>query len=161
MSRTGRTSTNEPGRNARIPSTSTVKPPLTFPVITPITVSLSSQAFSRRTHASWRLAFSRDSKVSPKPSSIASKATSMISPTLTSISPLSDLNCSTGMAASDFRPASTITTSFRTATTVPLTMAPGRVSMALRLSSNNCAKFSVIFTFSVKCSTLHHALWGC
>ena len=35
MSRTGRTSTSEPGRNARTFSISTVKPPLTRPVMTP------------------------------------------------------------------------------------------------------------------------------
>ncbi len=40
--RTGRTSTREPGRNARIPFSSTVKPPLTLPLITPVTVSASS-----------------------------------------------------------------------------------------------------------------------
>ena len=39
MSRTGRTSTSEPGRNARTFSISTVKPPLTRPVMTPVTIS--------------------------------------------------------------------------------------------------------------------------
>lgn len=42
VSRTGRTSTREPGRNARIPFSSTVKLPLTLPLITPVTVSASS-----------------------------------------------------------------------------------------------------------------------
>src|SRR5471032_2893736 len=47
VSRTGRTSTKEPGRNARMPLTSTVKPPLTLPLITPLTTSSAAKAASR------------------------------------------------------------------------------------------------------------------
>src|ERR1700704_2770230 len=49
-SRTGRTSTKEPGRNARTLSISTVKPPLTRPVMMPMTTSCFSKAVSRRVH---------------------------------------------------------------------------------------------------------------
>jgi hypothetical protein len=48
VSRTGRTSTSEPGRKARTFSMSTVKPPLTLPLMMPVTTSPSSNAFSRR-----------------------------------------------------------------------------------------------------------------
>ena len=47
VSRTGRTSTSEPGRNARMPLTSTVKPPLTLPLMTPLTTSSAAKAASR------------------------------------------------------------------------------------------------------------------
>ena len=50
MSRTGRTSTSEPGRNARTSLISTVKPPLTLPVMMPVTISAFSNAFSSRVH---------------------------------------------------------------------------------------------------------------
>ena len=43
-SRTGRTSTSEPGRNARTKSISTVKPPLTRPLMMPLTISCFSNA---------------------------------------------------------------------------------------------------------------------
>ena len=110
-SRTGRTSTSEPGRNARTKSISTVKPPLTRPLMMPLTISCFSNACSRRDQVRARLAFSRDRRVSPEPSSTLSSATSTSSPTLTSISPRSFLNCSTGMTASLFSPALTSTTS--------------------------------------------------
>ena len=76
MSRTGRTSTSEPGRNARTFSISTVKPPLTRPVMMPVTISALLKASSRRVQVRARLAFSRDRRVSPVPSSTASRATS-------------------------------------------------------------------------------------
>ena len=63
VSRTGRTSTSEPGRNARTFSSSTVKPPFTRPVMMPVTISDSLNAFSRRVQVRARLAFSRDSRV--------------------------------------------------------------------------------------------------
>jgi hypothetical protein len=106
---------------------STVKPPLTLPLIMPVTVSPFSKAFSRTIQARARLAFSRDRRVSPKPSSIASSATSTLSPTLTSNSPCSLRNCSIGITPSDFSPALTTTTSERMSTTVPVTIAPGRI----------------------------------
>jgi hypothetical protein len=91
-SRTGRTSTSEPGRNARTLSISTVKPPLTRPVMMPMTTSCFSKAVSSRVQVLARLAFSRDRRVSPEPSSTLSNATSTVSPTATSISPFSFLN---------------------------------------------------------------------
>ena len=60
----------------------------------PLTISLFSNAVSRRSQVRARLAFSRDRRVSPEPSSTLSSATSTSSPTLTSISPRSFLNCS-------------------------------------------------------------------
>src|SRR5690606_26773245 len=73
-SRTGRTSTSEPGRNARTSLMSTVKPPLTLPLMRPVTVSSFSRASSSSSHTMARLAFSRDSTVSPKPFSSESRA---------------------------------------------------------------------------------------
>ena len=57
MSRIGRVSTNEPGKNARTGPMSTVKPPLTLPEITPVTISPSSKIFSSLVQVSARLAF--------------------------------------------------------------------------------------------------------
>ncbi len=65
MSFTGRTSTSEPGRKARMPLTTTVKPPLTLPVTVPVTNSPDSRAFSSDSHEARRLALSRDRMVSP------------------------------------------------------------------------------------------------
>ena len=62
----------------------------------PVTISDFLNASSRRVQVRARLAFSRDRRVSPEPSSTASSATSTSSPTLTSISPRSFLNCSSG-----------------------------------------------------------------
>src|SRR5690606_12381737 len=143
-SRTGRTSTREPGRNARTSLMSTVKPPLTLPLMRPVTVSFFSRASSSSSHTMARLAFSRDSTVSPKPFSSASSATLTVSPTPTSISPSSLRNCSIGTMPSDFRPALMTTTSERTSTTVPVTIAPGlSLAMWAWLCSNSSAKDSV------------------
>ena len=144
VSRIGRTSTSEPGRNARMFSRSTVKPPLTLPEIIPITVSLASNACSNLIHASAALAFSRDNCVAPNPSSSVSRETSTKSPTETVISPFSFMNSATGIAPSDFRPALTITTSGPTLTTVPVTILPGCIGVAFRLSSKRSAKLSLI-----------------
>lgn len=103
---TGRTSTREPGRNARMPAMSTVKPPLTLPLMTPITLVPSSAAFWSLSQASSFLAFSREVWVSPLPLSIASRTTGTWSPTLTSSSPAAFLNCSTGMKDSVLSPVS-------------------------------------------------------
>ena len=65
VSLTGRVSTSEPGKNARMPLIITVNPPLTLPVIVPATSSADSSAFSRFIHADKRLALSRDKIVSP------------------------------------------------------------------------------------------------
>ncbi len=65
VSLTGRVSTSEPGRNARMPLVMTVRPPLTLPVIVPLTSSPLSSAFSRFIQAARRLALSRDRMVSP------------------------------------------------------------------------------------------------
>src|SRR5215472_17322713 len=144
VSRTGRTSTSEPGRNARTFSISTVNPPLTRPVITPVTISDLLNASSRRVQVRARLAFSRDRRVSPVPSSTESSATSTWSPALTSTSPRSFLNCSRGMTASDFSPTLTMTTSLVTSTMSPVRIMPGRMRWLARLCSKSWAKLSVI-----------------
>ena len=123
-------------------SMSTVNPPLTLPLMTPLTLSLPSKAFSRRRHAWARFAFSRERRVSPKPSSTASRATSTSSPTATVNVPVSSRNWLAGMAESDFRPALTITTSGPISTTRPVSSEPGRICCPARLSSNISAKFS-------------------
>ena len=63
VSRTGRTSTNDPGRNARTEPISTVKPPLTLDEITPLTISSFSCSCSSARQLSSRFAFSRESTV--------------------------------------------------------------------------------------------------
>ena len=80
-SRTGRTSTCEPGKNATAPPKSTVKPPLTRPNIAPSTRSSDACAFSKRSHASSRRAFSREITASPRWFSTRSRNTSTVSPT--------------------------------------------------------------------------------
>jgi hypothetical protein len=65
VSLTGRVSTSEPGRKARMPLTMTVRPPFTLPVISPLTRALSVRALSRSFQAEMRLAFSRDRRVAP------------------------------------------------------------------------------------------------
>ena len=65
MSLTGRVSSSEPGRKARMPLTSTVRPPLTLPLTVPVTKSPDSSAFSSDSHEARRLALSRDRMVSP------------------------------------------------------------------------------------------------
>ena len=125
VSRTGRTSTKEPGKKARMSLSSTTKPPFTLPVIIPVTISSLLKASSKISHARKRRAFSRDKRVSPKPSSTVSSATSTKSPTRTVISPRSFLNCSAGITPSDFKPALTITKSGRTSRTVAFNRAPG------------------------------------
>ena len=87
VSLTGRTSTSEPGRNARMLLIITVRPPLTLPLITPDKMSPFSIASSKAIQSAARLAFSRDNLVSPKPFSTDSIVTVTKSPTLTSISP--------------------------------------------------------------------------
>ncbi|MDT4852451.1 hypothetical protein FQZ97_866850 [compost metagenome] len=61
----GRVSISEPGRNARMPLTRTVRPPLTLPLVVPVTKSPDSRAFSRASHEARRLAVSRERMVSP------------------------------------------------------------------------------------------------
>ena len=61
----GRVSTKEPGRNARMPLTKTVRPPLTLPLVVPVTNSPVSRAFSRLIQEARRLAVSRERMVSP------------------------------------------------------------------------------------------------
>ena len=65
VSLTGRTSTNEPGKKARIPLVITVRPPLTLPVIVPVIISPDSNACSNDNQADRRFARSRDKIVSP------------------------------------------------------------------------------------------------
>src|SRR4030095_14717865 len=51
----GRVSISEPGRKARMPLTRTVRPPLTLPVVVPVTNSPDSSAFSRDIQEAERL----------------------------------------------------------------------------------------------------------
>ena len=155
MSRTGRTSTSEPGRKARISPSSTVKPPLTLPVILPLTVSSASKSLSRNPQAWFRLAFSRDNRVATNPSSTASRATSTWSPTDTSNSPSEVRNWLFGMTPSDFNPALTMTFSGVISITVPMTMAPGRNWVLARLCSNRSAKLSVMGSGFLNCRALY------
>ena len=87
VSFTGRVSTNEPGKKARMPFVKTVKPPLTLPLTVPTTISPDSSAFSSANHDAKRFALSRDKMVSPKPFSSESMATDTKSPIATSNSP--------------------------------------------------------------------------
>ncbi len=140
VSLTGRISTSDPGRKARMPLAMTVSPPLTLPLIMPVTSSPVSRAFSRSIQAARRLALSRDRRVSPKPSSRASIATLTKSPTLASTSPASLRNSSTGMKLSDLSPALTTTKFMSTRTTSAVITSPMRISWRVRLSSNRAAK---------------------
>ena len=72
-SRIGRMSTCERGRNATAPSRSTVKPPLTWLKMTPVTFSLFWNAFSSLPQLSSRRALSRDSTASPSAFSTRSR----------------------------------------------------------------------------------------
>ena len=72
-SRIGRMSTCERGRNATAPSRSTVKPPLTWLKITPVTFSLPWNAFSSLPQLSSRRALSRESTASPSAFSTRSR----------------------------------------------------------------------------------------
>ena len=105
----GRTSNKEPGKKARMLFTITVKPPFTLPLITPDRISPSSMASSRVIQSAARLAFSRESLVSPKPFSTDSMVTVTKSPTLTSSSPKGFLNSAMSISDSDFKPALTMT----------------------------------------------------
>ena len=145
VSRTGRTSTKEPGRNARTEPISTVKPPLTLDEIKPVTISSFSCSCSRARQLSSRLAFSRDRTVCPMPLSTFSTTTSTLSPTATSSSPFSSKNSLRSITPSDFRPVSTVISFSSMATILPEITAPisTLISLAL-LCSNNSAKDKVI-----------------
>ena len=65
VSLTGRKSTKEPGKKARMPLVITVKPPLTLPVMVPLTNSPDSSACSSCNQADKRLARSRERIVEP------------------------------------------------------------------------------------------------
>ena len=149
VSRIGRTSTNEPGRNARTEPISTVKPPFTLLEIIPLTISSLSEIFSRKFQVSTRLAFSRDSKVWPIPLSTASTTTSTVSPTSTSSSPSSLKNSSRATIPSDLRPVSTVIQSLSMATTVPVITEPRSISrpVSSMLASNSSANDSIMSTF--------------
>jgi hypothetical protein len=114
------------------------------------------EASSSSSHTIARLAFSRDSTVSPKPFSSESSATLTSSPTATSISPASLRNCSIGTMPSDFRPALITTTSLRTSTTMPLTIAAGlELGQLAWLCSNSSAKDSVATEFMKNLGWIH------
>ena len=142
VSRNGRMSTSDPGRNARMSLMSTVKPPLTLPFKTPLTTLLLSKASWSISQDSARRAFSRDRRVSPKPSSTVSMATFTWSPTSRPNSPASLRNWPRGMTPSDFSPAWTTTKSLSMSTMVPVTIAPGSISIVFKLCSNSAAKLS-------------------
>ena len=61
----GRVSMRDPGKKARMPLTKTVRPPLTLPLVVPVTNSPDSSAFSRDNQDAKRLAVSRLKIVSP------------------------------------------------------------------------------------------------
>src|SRR5918911_869806 len=143
VSVTGRRSTSEPGRKARMPFVITVRPPFTLPVMTPFTFSPFSSDFSSSSHAAMRFALSRERRVAPKPSSSASIETLTKSPGLTSTCPVSFLNSSAGMMLSDFSPALTTTQLSSTLSTSAVITSPTRISLRLRLSSKRAAKDSL------------------
>ena len=135
---------------------STVKPPLTLPLMRPVTISPASIEVSSSSHTKARLAFSRERTVSPKPFSRYSKATFTVSPTFTSMSPASVRNCSISITPSDFNPAFTTITSERISTMTPLTMEPGlSFESACWLASNSSANDSVNDSVMVDCSVEH------
>ena len=142
VSFTGRVSTREPGRKARIPLVMTVRPPFTLPVTVPVISSDDSRAFSRLSQAARRLARSRESRVSPRPSSKASMATEIKSPSLTSSSPWSFINSSTGIKLSDFRPALTTTWFWSIRITSAVITSPARISCRETDSANIAANDS-------------------
>jgi hypothetical protein len=65
VSFTGRRSTSDPGRKARMPLVITVRPPFTLPVMTPSIFSPFSRDCSSSIQAAMRLALSRDKRVAP------------------------------------------------------------------------------------------------
>src|SRR6476660_6491140 len=134
-----------------MPLTSTVRPPLTLPLVVPVTNSPDSSAFSSAIHDARRLALSRDRMVSPYPFSMAAMSTKTKSPTCTSVSPLSFLNSSTGTYASDLRPALTTTKLCSMRTTSAVITSPARISERCSDSSNRAAKDSDI---QVPCTSL-------
>ena len=139
----GRTSIKEPGKKARMLLINTVKPPLTRPLIKPDKISPLSIASSKATQSWARLAFSRESLVSPKPFSMDSMVTVTKSPTLTSNSPLLFLNSATSIKASDFKPAFTVTKLLSIFNTSAVITSPTVISWVAEYSSRSCAKFSI------------------
>jgi len=128
VSLTGLTSTSEPGRNAVIPFTETLKPPLTRLLTKPLTTVPSFIASSRSSHACIFFALSLERIVEPKPSSNFSIATLTKSPTLTSSSPWSLRNSSALITLSDLSPAFTITKSLSIDITSAVITSPERIS---------------------------------
>src|SRR6185503_15947859 len=141
-SRTGRMSTWLPGRNATAPLRSTVKPPFTRPKITPVTRWLSLNWRSSWVQDSSRRAFSRESTASPCLSSMRSRYTSTMSPTLISCFCPGAANSLSATRPSDFKPTSIRTNSFSIPTTVPLSTLPSRPELAPRVSSSSAANDS-------------------
>ena len=121
----------------------TVRPPLTLPLITPDRITPSSMASSSVIQSAARLAFSRDSLVSPKPFSTDSMVTVTKSPTFTSKSPCAFLNSAISIRDSDFKPALTITNLSVMSTTSAVITSPWFISWVAEYSSNNWAKFSM------------------
>ena len=147
----GRTSSSEPGRKARMLLIMTVRPPFTLPLIRPDRMSPFSMASSKAIQSAARLAFSRDSLVSPKPFSTDSMVTVTKSPTLTSTSPCKFLNSLMSIRDSDFKPALTMTCLSVIATTSAVITSPWFISCTAEYSSNNWAKFSIFAKSFLRC----------
>ncbi len=143
---TGRTSTSDPGKKALMTPISTVIPPFTEPVTIPLTTSLEFIAASSSCHILMRLAFSRDRRVWPRPSSIESRATSTTSPSVISSSPLASLNSFNEIKPSDFKPTLIIAFSRFMLTTVPIKRAPGFTFCCISLFSNSSENDSDILS---------------
>src|SRR3954452_15842094 len=160
MSRTGRISTWLPGRNATAPLKSTVKPPLTRPKIVPVTRSLAWKFFSSCVQASSRRAFSRDRDASPFLSSMRSRKTSTVSPTLISGAAPPTPNSLSGTRPSDLRPTSIKAKSFSIEMTWPLRTVPSSPlewEATPSASSSNAAKFSFVPIWDVPISVVSAA----
>src|SRR5262249_15238453 len=122
-----------------------------------LTASLRSNASSSICHDSARLAFSRDNRVSPKPSSTTSIATLTWSPIFNLHSPRSSTNCDLGITPSDLSAACTTTHSASMSTTVPVTIEHGAIPTDDRLSSNNFAKLSLMNSLCQSVVDVHAA----
>ena len=140
VSLTGRVSTSEPGRNARMPLTMTVRPPLTLPLIVPVDELPLSSAFSRLSHAARRFALSRDRM------RVAKTVFQRVDGDGNEVAGLDfDLAAVVqeffeGDVASDLRPALTTTKLGSTRMTSAVITSPMRISWRARLSSKSAAK---------------------
>ena len=143
VSFTGRRSTSEPGRKARMPLAMTVRPPFTLPVITPLIFSPLSSAFSRLEPGGHALGLVARQ---------ARRAVAVFQRLDRDADEVADLDfdlrrrrCGilrSRSMLSDFSPAFTTTKLSSTLTTSAVITSPTRISLRLRLSSNSAAKRS-------------------